>query len=364
MPSARTSALRGAKRIPTQRPRGPFAQAARAVPTTVVTDPRDDAGDPSNGERPEPQPERAEARLEEPEPGELSKRDYVAVLIRAVKESIDDKITDSAAAVAYYSFLALPSLLLVSVGAFSLFGREDDLNTAIDKLRTVAPGEAVTLIEDSLTRTLQGGGGLTMIVIGGALALWTSTGAMTAVMRALNSAYDREETRNFFRQRLAALGMLVFALLAFVLVFGLLVLGPKLSEWVGDALGLGSAVELIWLLGQWPILIIGLLLAFAVVLYLGPNVDHPRWKFLTFGAVIALFVWLTASAAFALYVANFGSYNKTWGTLAAVIIMLTWLWLSAVALLFGAEINAEAERSRELRRGEPAEEELQAPPKA
>ena len=326
-----------------------------------MTDPPKDASD---GERPEPQPERAEPRLAEPEPRDLSKRDYVAILKRAVKESIDDKITDSAAAVAYYSFLALPSLLLVAVGAFSIVGREDDVETMIDKLGTVAPEEAVTLLRDSLTRTTQGGGGLTMIVIGGALALWTATGAMTAVMRALNSAYDRDETRNFIRQRLAALGMLVFALLAFVLVFGLLVLGPKLSEWVGDALGFGSVFELVWWIGQWPILIIGLLVAFAVVLYLGPNVDHPRWSFLTFGSVIALFVWLSASAAFALYVANFGSYNKTWGTLAAVIIMLTWLWLSAVALLFGAEINAEAERSRELRRGEPAEEELQAPAKA
>ena len=100
------------------------------------------------------------------------------------------------------------------------------------------------------------------------------------------------------------------------------------------------------------------------MLYLGPNVDHPRLKYLSFGSIVAVVIWLLASGAFAWYVANFGSYNKTWGSIAAVIIMLTWIWLSALALLFGAEVNAEAERSRELRRGEPAEQDLTAPAKA
>jgi membrane protein len=139
------------------------------------------------------------------------------------------------------------------------------------------------------------------------------------------------------------------------------VLGPHLSGWVGDAVGLEGTIEWIWWSAQWPILIGGLLLAFAAVLFLGPDVDHPRWRFLTLGAVIAVLVWLAASGAFAWYVASFGSYDKTWGSLAAVIIMLVWIWLSAVVLLFGAEVNAELERSRELRRGEPAERRLQAP---
>jgi membrane protein len=122
-----------------------------------------------------------------------------------------------------------------------------------------------------------------------------------------------------------------------------------------------AVVKVLWWTAQWPILILGLLFAFATILYLGPNVDHPRWQFLSFGTVISVVVWLVASGAFAFYVSQFGSYNKAWGSLAAVIIMLTWLWLSSLALLFGAEINAEAERSRELRRGEPAEQDLQAP---
>jgi membrane protein len=182
-------------------------------------------------------------------------------------------------------------------------------------------------------------------------------------MWALNAAYDREETRGFLKRRITALAMIILLLVAFVLAFGLLVLGPHVSGWVGDAVGLEAVVNWLWWTAQWPILILGLLLAFATVLYLGPNVDHPRWSFLTVGTAIAVVVWLVASGAFAVYVGQFSSYNKAWGSLAAVIIMLTWLWISGLALLFGAEVNAEAERSRELRRGEPADGELQAPPK-
>jgi membrane protein len=148
-----------------------------------------------------------------------------------------------------------------------------------------------------------------------------------------------------------------------VLVFGLLVLGPHLSGWIGDAVGLEAVIKWLWWTAQWPLLILGLLFAFATILYLGPNVDHPRWSFLTIGTAISVVVWLLASGGFALYVSQFASYNKAWGSLAGVIIMLTWLWISGLALLFGAEVSAETERSRELRRGEPAEDELQAPPK-
>jgi membrane protein len=140
--------------------------------------------------------------------------------------------------------------------------------------------------------------------------------------------------------------MVVVAVIAFLLVFGLLIVGPKLSGWIGDALGAEAAVHWAWLLGQWPILILGLLVAFGAVLFLGPNVDHPSWRFFSVGAGLAVGLWLLASGGFAIYLAFFGSYNKTWGSLAAVIIMLTWLWLSSLALLFAAEVDAEAERAR------------------
>jgi membrane protein len=312
---------------------------------------------------PQPQPEREETRLDEPTPGDLSMRDWLAIFVRAGKESLNDHITNLAAALAYYAFLAIPALLLVAVGVFGLIADESAVSTIVDRLEGVVPEEALTLIRDTLVNVTQtaSGSGIALTVVGSVLALWTLTGSMQTLMWALNSAYDREETRGFVKRRLVALVMVTLMLLAFVLAFGLLVLGPALSGWIGSAVGLESLVDWLWWTAQWPILILGLLFAFATILYLGPNVDHPRWQFLTVGTLISVFIWLLASGGFALYVSNFGSYNKAWGSLAAVIIMLTWLWLSGLSLLFGAEVNAEAERSRELRRGEPAETEIQAP---
>jgi membrane protein len=310
-----------------------------------------------------PQPERGEPRLAEPGPIDLSWRDYGAVLVRAVKSSLRDRITNLAAALAYYAFLAIPSTLLVAVGVFSLIADEDAITTIIDKLEGVVPAEALTLLRESLQRVIESrsSAGIALIVVGSVLALWTLTGAMQTLMWALNIAYGREETRGFLKQRLTAFLIVVLLLVAFVLAFGLLVLGPVLSNAVGSALDLESLVQWLWWTAQWPLLLLGLLAVFATVLYLGPNIEHPRWHFLTLGTAMSVLIWLLASAGFAVFVSRFGSLDKTWGSLAGVIIMLTWLWLSGLALLFGAEVNAEAERSRELRRGEAAELDLQAP---
>jgi membrane protein len=316
-------------------------------------------------EAPRPQPERREPELRDPSLSDLSWRDYQAIVVRAGKEALDDGITDVAAALAYYAFLAIPAALLVAVGLFGLVAGPDTVDSMMERLGGVVPADAIGLLRDSLTRMTENeSGGLVMVVLGLLLALWTTTGAMNGLMRGLNRVYDREETRGFVKQRVTALAMLACMLLAFALSFGLLVLGPVIADWLGGVLGLESAFGWIWWTLQWPILVAGLLLAFAGILYLGPDVAHPRWRFLTPGAVVAVVVWLLASGLFAVYVSMFGSYNKAWGSLAAVIVMLTWLWLSALALLLGAEINAEAERSRELRQGQPAEEELQAPPRA
>jgi membrane protein len=283
---------------------------------------------------------------EDVEINDLRFRDYFGIFKRAGRSAVDHEIPDSAAAIAFYSFLAIPALLLISVGVFSIFAGPSAIETIIDKLGKVVPAEAVTLLESSLERTTQEGGGLTMIIVGGAVAIWTASGAANAVMRALNRIHDTKETRSFLRQRFVGLTMVVVAVIAFALVFVLLIIGPKLSGWIGDAVGAEEAVRWTWLLGQWPILILGLLVAFGAVLFLGPNVDHHRWRFLSVGAGLAVGLWLLASGGFAIYLAFFGSYNKTWGSLAAVIIMLTWLWLSSLALLFAAEVDAETERSR------------------
>lgn len=314
---------------------------------------------------PQPQPEHREPTLRDPEPTDLSKRDYVAILKRSLKEANNDHIPNLAAALAYYAFLAIPSALLLAAGIFSLLAGPHAVSTIVDKLGTIIPGQAQSLLGDSLRRmTQRQATGATIAGIGGALALWSLGGAMQNLMWALNIAYDREETRGFVKRRLTSFVMIFFALLGFALAFGVLILGPHLSTWIGDAIGAKTVVKVVWWAAEWPLLVGGLLVSFAGILYLGPNVKHPRWKFLSFGSVLAVVIWLIASGAFAFYVSKFGSYNKAWGTLSAVVVMLTWLWLSALALLLGAEVNAEAERSRELRRGEPAEVELQAPAKA
>ena len=312
-----------------------------------------------------PQPELREPRLRDPGIRDLSRRDWKAVLVRAAKETKNDNVTDTAAALAYYAFLAIPAALLVSLGVFSVLAGPETIERLLDKLGTVVPAETIDLLRESLTRAIENrSGGLVLIVLGFLLALWTATGAMNALMRGLNAVYHREETRGFLRQRITGLAMLACMLLAFGLSFGLLVLGPVISDWLGGLLDLEGVFGWIWWTLQWPILVVGLLLAFAGVLYLGPNFAHPRWRFITPGSAVAVAIWIAASGLFAVYVSLFGSYNKAWGSLAAVIVMLTWLWLSALAILFGAEVNAEAERSRELRQGQPAEVELQAPAKA
>ena len=311
-------------------------------------------------EPPPDQPERHEPTLRDPGLADLSRRDYRAIAKRTLKGFMDDGVTDMAAALAYYSFLAIPATLLVILGAATMIMSADDITALMDRLTGVVPAEVTTLLGDSLKR-LQDGGAGAVFGVGLLLAIWTTTGAMTAFMRAMNRAYGRDETRSFVRQRLIALMMVVTVTFAFVLVMGLLVLGPTLSSAIGEAINAEGTVKLIWWAGQWPVLIVGLLAAFATLLYLGPNVDHPRWQFLSPGAGVAVVAWLAASGLFSVYTSMFGSYNKTWGSLSAVIVMLTWLWLSSIALLVGAELNAEAERSRELRRGEPAENEIQAP---
>ena len=313
---------------------------------------------------PQPQPEREEPRVADPGLSDLSKRDYMAILRRASRETLDDNLPMIAAALAYSSFLVIPSALLVATGLFTLIAGPETISNLMQHLGQIAPKETVTLLNDSLQRLNDNPATtIAMTIVGFLIALWATTGAMTSFMTGVNIAYDRKDRRKFVRKRIVALQMTVYIVAAFLLVFGLLVLGPQLSTWLGNATGASGLVKAIWWAAQWPVLLVGLLAAFATLLYLGPDVDQPKWQFITPGAIVAVAAWLAASGLFAVYTSMFGSYNKAWGSLAAVIIMLTWLWLTGLALLFGAELNAEVERSRELRQGQPAEVELQAPAK-
>jgi membrane protein len=272
---------------------------------------------------------------------------------RAIAEARQDRVAMTAQAIAYSLFLAIPASLFVLIGVFSLVADESLIDELVARARTVMPEEATTLLSDSLRRTSESSGsGILLTLLGFALALWTTTSAATTLMQGLTTAYDREDERSFVRKRLLALAIVVSLVFGAMLVVGLLVLGPHAQRWIGGALDAESATAWIWWTAQWPLLVGGLLFAFAVALYLGPDTDQARWRLLSPGAVTAVVLWLVASGGFALYTANFGSYNKAWGTLAAVVITLVWLWLTSAALLFSAEVNSEAQRLA-AERGDP-----------
>jgi membrane protein len=315
------------------------------------------------GREPMPQPERHEPRLSDPGLRDLSFRDWRAIFVRAFKEFLEDNGTMLASALAYSTFFAIPSVLLVVVGVFTLLVGPQTISSLMAHFSQVMPGQAANLLGGSLHRLEQHPAtGLTMTIVGFVLALWATTGAMTTYMTALNLAYGRKDGRSFVRKRLVAVELVAVIGFAFLLVAVLLIFGPPLEHFVASHAGpVSGAIGWIWWIATWPILVTGLLAAFATLLYLGPDAAHPRWHFLTPGSLLAAVVWLAASGGFAFYTSSFGSYNKTWGSLAAVIIMLTWLWLAAIALLLGAEVNAETERSRELREGRPAERRLLVP---
>jgi membrane protein len=316
-----------------------------------------------DGQQPMPQPERREPKLADPRLRDLSFADYKAIVVRAAKGFVNDNGPMLAQALAYSTFFAIPSVLLVVVGVFTLVAGPDTINMLLAHLNGVLPKQATQLLGQSLRQLdRKPSSSIVITVVGFVLALWSTTGAMNSYMLAINLAYDRKDRRSFVRKRIVALEMVVVMGFAFLLVAVLLIFGPAVEHWVGRHTGAPGLVSWLWWACQWPILVGGLLIAFATVLYLGPDVDHPRWQFLTLGSITAMLGWLAISGLFAVYTSMFSSYNKTWGSLAAVIVMLTWLWLSAMALLFGAEMNAEAERSRELRKGESGE--IDAPAKA
>jgi len=282
-----------------------------------------------------------------------SKRDYARFVVDGLREAKRDHVTNVAAALAYYGFLAVPSALLVLLGVFSIVAQPDDVTRLLAHLQGIVPDSAISLLDDSMVRMTQAqsGGSIAIIAVGLVLALWTLTGAMTTLMWALNIAFDREEARGFLRQRLVAIAMLALIIIAAVLAFVLLVLGPQLQQWVGDAIDQPTAVSWAWWIAEWPILLGAMLVAFMGVLAVGPSGSTSRRSLVSVGGLVTVVIWLVASGAFAVYASRFSSYNKTWGSLSAVIVMLTWIWLSALALLLGAEVEAAIERGGARVRG-------------
>jgi membrane protein len=280
-----------------------------------------------DGREPMPQPERDEPRLHDPGLRDLSFRDWRAIVVRAFKEFLEDNGTMLASALAYSTFFAIPAVLLLVVGLFTLLVGPQTISTLMAHFSQVMPSQASSLLGGSLQRLDQHPAtGLAMVIVGFVLALWATTGAMTTYMTALNLAYGRKDGRSFIRKRFVAVGLVAVIGFAFLLVAVLLIFGPPLEHLVSLHAGpVSGAVGWIWWIAEWPILIVGLLAAFATLLSLGPDVAHPRWRLITPGSLLAAVIWLAASGGFAFYTSHFGSYNKTWGSLAAVIIMLTWL---------------------------------------
>jgi membrane protein len=295
-----------------------------------------------------------ESKLVHPRLRTLKLRDWRGILVRSGKSFMADNGTMLASALAYSTFFAIPSVLLVAVGAFTLVVGPDTITTVMRHFSHVIPGQATSLLGGSLHRLdRRPSTGIAVTVAGAVLALWATTSAMTTYMTALNLAYEIKDRRSFLRKRLVALEMVTVIGIAFLLVAVLLIFGPVLEHLVqSHAGGASRAVAWIWWIAEWPILVAGLLAAFSTLLDLGPDIERSRWRLLSPGSVFATVAWLAVSGGFAFYTSSFASYNKTWGSLAGVIVLLTWLWPAAVALLLGAELNAETERSLKLQAGE------------
>lgn len=283
---------------------------------------------------------------------DLSFADWKEIVVRAGKKFMVNNATLLASALAFRSFFAIPSVLIVATGLFTLIAGPQTITNLIQHLHGVIPGQATSLLSDSLHRAdVHPGTSLAMTILGFVLAVWSVTGAMNSYMIAVHIAYGRKDRRSFVRRRIAAAKLAAVIGVAFAFVAVLTIFGPVVEHSIASRIGAaGGVLNIAWWIVQWPILLAGLLVAFATLLYIGPDVEEPTWEFLTPGSLVAAVLWLAASGLFAVFTATFSSYNRTWGTLSAVIVTLTWLWITGMALLLGAEINAETERSLALRK--------------
>jgi membrane protein len=278
-------------------------------------------------------------------------RHWWPVLKRTVGEFRDDNLTDWAAALTYYTVLAIFPALIVLVSILGLVG-ESATQPLIDNLGTVAPGPAKEIFTNAI-ENLQGDQGAAgvLFVIGLLGALWSASGYVAAFMRASNAIYDMEEGRPIWKTLPVRVGLTIVLLVLLALSTIAVVLTGGLSEKVGDLVGLGSTAVTVWNIAKWPVLLVVVSFMFALLYWAAPNVKHPGFRWISPGGVIAVIAWLIASGAFALYVANFGSYNKTYGALGGVVVFLVWLWISNIVILLGAEFNAELERERAIEDG-------------
>lgn len=299
--------------------------------------------------------------------GHRSKPSAFATLKRTGAEFREDNLTDWAAALTYYGLLSLFPALIALVSIIGLFGDPQSTTQKVtDIVAQIGPESAAETFSgpiESITSNRSAAG--VLFVVGLAVALWSASSYVGAFMRASNIIYETPEGRPFWRLRpLQILVTLTMVVLLALLALALVLTGPIVDD-VAGPLGIGDTAVTIWDIAKWPVMIAVVVLMIAVLYYASPNVRLRGFRWVTPGSIVALVSWLIASAAFALYVANFGAYDKTYGALGGVVVMLIWLWITNLALLFGHQLNAERERSLELAEGKRrAEKEIQLEPRA
>jgi membrane protein len=288
------------------------------------------------------------------------------VLRRTVTEFSEDNLTDWAAALTYYGLLALFPALIALVSLVGLFADpESTAQTLTDIVTQIGPESGAETFSgpiESITSNQSAAG--IMFVVGLLVALWSASGYVGAFMRASNVIYETPEGRPIWKLRpLQMLVTLLMVILVALLALALILTGPIVDA-VAEPIGISSTATTVWDIAKWPVMLAIVVTIIAVLYYASPNVKLRGFKWVTPGGLVALLVWLVASAGFAFYVANFGSYDKTYGSLGGVVVLLVWLWITNLALLFGHELNAERERRHELAEGVPrADREIQLEPR-
>lgn len=296
-------------------------------------------------------------------PRQIEKRSWKYVLTKTAREFSADECTDIAAALTYYSMLALfPGLVAVS-SVFGLVARNGEATDAVlGVAEGIAPDAADALREplEQLADSPAAGWGL---VLGLLLAIWSASGYVAAFSRAMNRMYEIPEGRPFWKLRPAQLLVTIIGVTLIVVALVILALSGPVADAVGEALGLGEVATTVWSIVKWPVLAFIVVLMVAILYYATPNAKQPKFRWISLGSLLAILTLVIASLLFGLYVANFSNYDRTYGSLAGVIIFLLWLWIANLALLFGAEFDAELERGRQLQAGIAAEEDIQLPPR-
>ncbi|MEA2364260.1 MAG: rane protein [Thermoleophilaceae bacterium] len=284
-------------------------------------------------------------------PTSLEKRSWLGVLKRTVTEFSDDNLSDWAAALTYYAVLAIFPALIVIVSVLGLIG-ESATQPLIDNLGSVAPGPAKDIFTSAIENIQGSQGAAGVFFVAGLLAaIWSASGYVGAFMRASNAIYEIEEGRPIWKTLPLRVGLTVLLMvLTAVSAIGVTLSGGLAKE-AGNLIGVGDTAVSVWNIAKWPVLLLLVSFMFAVLYWAAPNVKQPGFRWITPGGVLAVIGWVIASVAFAFYVGNFGSYNKTYGALAGPIVFLVWLWISNIMILLGAEFNAELERGRAIERG-------------